>query len=406
MSESAVYIGVGRPPEKPLVGGFKETIRKAFTFKGAEQAYKEKHAKEFQEITAVNNALTEEERQAAMVKLEKDAQKSAQIKVIGNYRALAVVTATVTFGGFLIGNEKFRRYIGKTKFIGKPLEKFGDTGSDFLHGVVKKLQAKLHPNPLGNPNSPPSVQGEYADFSLDLMQKGLHDFYGINEPYVDRSYNNFERTMPIDTEEMRFGIFNLGKWSEATGGKETSGILYVDANNKTRFRDYMSGDENSVQPNIFDCGRSDVFSFIRDSMNQMKQTFVLLPPNYPSESQDWPLPKENIIERGKQVLGSIHYHPDDSPPSYGDIVQMLTNKVNHIAGVHTKDKTYFMVRSKETPIISAQAAKVLTKELERRMIKNGLTNEAAMNLLTEYAKKYNVVVYAGHLVDGVLSRII
>lgn len=130
MSENAMYIGMGRPPEKlPGGGRLKEKIRKAFTVKGAEEAWREKHAKEIQEITDVNSTLTEEERRAAMLKLENDAAKSARIKVATNYGALAVVTTAAVGETLLIVNPKWASAVenfsvkafGKDRKIFKPI---------------------------------------------------------------------------------------------------------------------------------------------------------------------------------------------------------------------------------------------------------------------------------------------
>ncbi len=132
MSENSMYIGIGRPQEKLSGGGkLKEKIRKAFTIKGAEEAYREKHAKEIQEITDVNSALTQEERQAAMSKLENDAVKSARIKVATNYGALAVVTTAAVGETLLIANPKWASAVENfsVKAFGKDRKIFRSVGA-------------------------------------------------------------------------------------------------------------------------------------------------------------------------------------------------------------------------------------------------------------------------------------
>jgi hypothetical protein len=132
MSENSMYIGIGRPQEKLSGGGkLKEKIRKAFTIKGAEEAYREKHAKEIQEINDVNSALTQEERQAAMSKLENDAVKSARIKIATNYGALAVVTTAAVGETLLIANPKWASAVENfsVKAFGKDRKIFRSVGA-------------------------------------------------------------------------------------------------------------------------------------------------------------------------------------------------------------------------------------------------------------------------------------
>jgi len=140
-------LGLGEHLKNPPGGGkLKEKIRKAFTFKGAEQAYREKHAQEFQELADVNSTLTEEERQAAMAKLESDAVKSAHIKVYTNYGALALVTTAVVGETLLIVNPKWASAVenfsvkafGKDRKVFKPIGASARIARGGIDSIVNK----------------------------------------------------------------------------------------------------------------------------------------------------------------------------------------------------------------------------------------------------------------------------
>ncbi len=142
MAENVVFTGMSKAPEKrTLVAWGKEKLRKSFTFKGAEEVWREKHAKEIQEMIAINSSLSDEDRGKAMEKLEKDIAVAAKVKVVGNYGAAALVTGAITYGGFLVGNENVRKWTGdKVPWVGKGLEKFGQGGADFFKNLSERVK--------------------------------------------------------------------------------------------------------------------------------------------------------------------------------------------------------------------------------------------------------------------------
>lgn len=109
MAENVVFTGMAKPPEKrTLVGWGKEKLKKSFTFAGVEEVWREKHAKEIDMVKKISDALPDTEKEKAMVELEKTIKNKTRIKVVGNYGAAALVTATATFGGLYAFNKDFR----------------------------------------------------------------------------------------------------------------------------------------------------------------------------------------------------------------------------------------------------------------------------------------------------------
>lgn len=147
-----MFTGMAKAPEKrTLVAWGKEKLRKSFTFKGAEEVWREKHAKEIQEMIAINSSLSDEDRGKAMEKLEKDIATAAKIKVVGNYGAAALVTGTITYGGLLVGNETVRKWTGEVPFVGKGLEAFGQGGADFLTRIGERMRNVRKKTPIADP---------------------------------------------------------------------------------------------------------------------------------------------------------------------------------------------------------------------------------------------------------------
>jgi hypothetical protein len=102
-----MMIGVGKPVERPSLKTWaKDKIRTSFTFAGAEEKWREKHAKEIQELQTINASLSDEDRVKAAEKLEKSIKTAAKVKVVGNYGAAVLVTTAVVGEGLLIGNYK------------------------------------------------------------------------------------------------------------------------------------------------------------------------------------------------------------------------------------------------------------------------------------------------------------
>lgn len=115
-----MFTGMAKPPEKKkIVTWGKEKLKKSFTVSGAEEVWREKHAKEIQELTAINASLSDEDRAKAMEKLEKDIKRTAVVKVAGNYGAAALVTTALIGEGLLIGNYKnWATKLSENKYVG------------------------------------------------------------------------------------------------------------------------------------------------------------------------------------------------------------------------------------------------------------------------------------------------
>lgn len=81
MGEQVVFTGEGRPVKPTL----KDWAKKTFTAEGNEVAWRQKHAKELEEMKAINAALPPEDRAKAMEKLDQRIKSSAKLRVVGNY---------------------------------------------------------------------------------------------------------------------------------------------------------------------------------------------------------------------------------------------------------------------------------------------------------------------------------
>lgn len=241
-----MYIGIGRPQEKPPGGvNITEKIRRAFTFQGAKDAWREQHAKEIQEVTEVNSALTEEERMVAMVKLEEKAKKSAHIKVYTNYGALAAVTTAIVGEALLIANpkwakgvEKFKVNIaGKDRHIFKPIgrsARLARTGIDVVVHKATKLRTEIRkrgeealsrkaiPTEKNIEKFPVSLTDYYrklADNPLVQMDNEMPvaevvQKSGLMDALPRKLMSIFERAESEDIVATFFGLADMnGKWT-------------------------------------------------------------------------------------------------------------------------------------------------------------------------------------------------
>lgn len=104
MAENVQYIGVGLPAQagKPEKKTLKDWAKKIFTFEGNEAAWRQKNAKEIEEIKTINNSLSLEDRAKALEKMEKNIKISAKLRVVGNYVGSVLAPVLLGYAGFRI----------------------------------------------------------------------------------------------------------------------------------------------------------------------------------------------------------------------------------------------------------------------------------------------------------------
>jgi len=182
MSENAMYIGIGRANEKLSGGGkLKEKIRKAFTFKGAEQAYREKHAKEIQELITIHSSLPDEDREAAAAKLDQDISKKVHTTVYKNYAIATAVTLAAVGETLLIAKPTWAKGVEnfQVKILGKPRKIFKPIGAqarivrggiDALINKAKMLRKQETPTETASPKAD-SIESKKDPFVSDENAK-------------------------------------------------------------------------------------------------------------------------------------------------------------------------------------------------------------------------------------------
>lgn len=100
------------PPKK----GFVESVRKAFTLKGAKEKWYQDHADIVKKYADVNNGLNDEQRAQVLAKIDQDASKAALWKVGKNYGAVALTVVTLGGAGTLIAKPDFAQRFADAKF--------------------------------------------------------------------------------------------------------------------------------------------------------------------------------------------------------------------------------------------------------------------------------------------------
>ncbi len=196
-----------------------------------------------------------------MEKLDKDISNAAKIKVAGNYGAAALVTGTITYGGLLVGSEKVRKWTGeKVPFIGTGLEKFGQSGADFLKNLGERVKNLRKKSPASS-----SVQ-QLADGVKKTI--GLREYYStLKIPDLDKLNSQFPVSTVIDINKSykldfvkgdseRDLIYLLAQTSDHYGRWEP---LILDNGNLVGLQ--MYGDESAVggMINLVQNGLMDVF---------------------------------------------------------------------------------------------------------------------------------------------------
>lgn len=243
-----MFTGMAKPPEKrTLVEWGKEKLKQSFTFSGAEDVWREKHAKEIQELNAINESLSPEDRAKAMEKLDKDIAVAAKVKVMGNYGAAALVTGTITYGGFLVGSEKVRKWTGeKVPFIGKDLEKFGQGGASFLKNLgerMRNLRKKKGPFvPFG------LITDVYNDIHLDAV-----DLLNRGHPFED----------VVGQKD-----FFIGRLNTEIGKMESEDLIHVFVSKAQK--------RNAWQPLILDQNAGKIIGYSRRGMDSDMESMEVL----------------------------------------------------------------------------------------------------------------------------------
>ena len=106
-------IGMSMEPPKK---GFIESVRKAFTLKGAKEKWYQDHADIVKKYADVNNGLNDEQRAQVLAKIDQDASKAALWKVGKNYGAVALTVVTLGGAGTLIARPDFAQRFADAKF--------------------------------------------------------------------------------------------------------------------------------------------------------------------------------------------------------------------------------------------------------------------------------------------------
>jgi hypothetical protein len=131
--------------EMPKIG-IKQRVVEAFTPRGAKEKWYRDHAETIKKYADVHNGLTDEQRQQKMADIEEQATKSANVNVLKNVGATAVVTAVLATTGALIKNpdlaKRFADWSAGKKFgvgkVGELVHKGAQGSHDFLVKVWTK----------------------------------------------------------------------------------------------------------------------------------------------------------------------------------------------------------------------------------------------------------------------------
>jgi len=254
--------------------------------------------------------------------------------------------------------------------------------------------------------------------SENFLTKELH----INQLPTEFSFS----------DEIKYGLLSFEKWSKESK-KEVSGVLFVNIKDKICLKELQKG-ESWVVPIV----KHDLANFSNEQINKYLEVhdfsgqkygkeFFLLPKNYSNISFDSQhvsikmLPRKHVIERGKRILGSVHSHPSDNPPSSGDFYNTIfttgDDKWECLNGVVSGGNLYLMLRTKETPLLEVDTLangentktfyeKEMDKEVDK-LIENGLSLKDAMSkVLVDYCYQNNVALYKGKITENRFKRIV
>lgn len=170
MTEQVVYTGSGRP-------GAKEFLRRTFTPKGNEEAWRQKHAKEIEQLKQIHESLSPEDRAKAIEQMEKKIASSAKWRVARNYG----VTLAVVGEAVLIGNKPLAEKLAKKKYIGfVGKQALGIRGGieGFIGKIGNKNLKKYTPDILAD-----GLSGAIKLSALDL----LDEVHPITPEFIEKA---------------------------------------------------------------------------------------------------------------------------------------------------------------------------------------------------------------------------
>lgn len=225
----------------------------------------------------------------------------------------------------------------------------------------------------------------------------------------------------FQSEEIRFGLQALSKWSEKSGGKETAGVIYNDTSPQKRFKDIAIGTDTEVNFITYDLSQltteqahERMLEFDRYSKNRGHQIFVLLP-------EDYSYPQINnekiTTAKGKKVLGSEHIHPSGNPPNGHDLAIFMYDRTDSINGVVAGETNYLMVASKDTPNYETKPTKNnrsttmhdFGNEIDREtvlLIQSGKPDQIAIReTLIKHCRLNKVALFEGYINSNVYRKL-
>jgi len=228
-------------------------------------------------------------------------------------------------------------------------------------------------------------------------------------------------------DEVKYGLLSFEKWTKASD-KEVSGVIYIDTKDKIRMKELQKGETWAVRIHKHDLGNfsdEQINKYLNKNLYSAEgfnKDFFLLPENYSNvktTSQGFHikrLPREHIIERGKRILGSIHTHPSENPPSSGDFNHIILEASEYdrecLNGIISADNLYLMLKTKETSLLEIREGteglynKEMDKEEEKLTEKGFSLKDAMEKTLVDHCYQNNVALYKGKISENIYKRII